>query len=77
MTPVHYCRAHIAGAAFDLAGYLTAERRTLIERLARKVRGPSFRPDFEQARIVPVLVTTPEYRAALASMGERRRATAA
>ncbi len=76
VAPTHYCRFHVE-LGFDVDAYLTGERKTLIERLAAKVRGPAFKPDFEAARVVPVLVTTPEYRAALAAMGEKRTVIAA
>lgn len=60
MTDLHACDLH--QTAFDVRTYLSAERRAKIEREAKRVRGDTFRPDFDAAMVEPVLVTTPEYR---------------
>lgn len=61
-TPIHYCNRH--AHRFDVQDYLTqGGQKARIEREARALRGPDFRPDFDNAQVKIDLVTTPEYRA--------------
>jgi hypothetical protein len=67
MTTLHYCDTH--RDYFDVQRYLSATQKRRIERQARELFGPDWRPDFEAARVEHVLVTTPEYRAFLEHIG--------
>ncbi len=61
MTTLHYCDDH-ARTGFDLQSYLSDAQKRRIEDKARVLRGEDFRPDFDNASVELVLVTTPEYR---------------
>jgi hypothetical protein len=69
MTTLHYCEIH--RLVFDPASYFTDAVKTMVEARARILRPIGFQCDFEQAVAVPVLVTTPEYRAFLQEIGVR------
>ena len=66
MTTLHYCQLH--WPEFTLADALTPALKLRFEAAARKARPIGFKPDFDKARVEPVLVTTPEYRAFLAHL---------
>jgi hypothetical protein len=74
MTTLHYCEMHISAPA--VTDFLTPALKVKFERAARQQRPIGFKCDFERARIEPVLVTTPEYRAFLEHLlaGPRREA---
>ena len=67
MTTLHYCDLH--RDSFDVVSYWTELVKRRCEVRARELHGSDFKPDFEQASIQLVLVTTPEYRAFLQAQG--------
>lgn len=70
MTTLHYCDHH--HDAFDVAAYLTDAQKAKIEDTARKMRPLGWRPDFERVHVEYLLVTTPEYREFLKSLGVKQ-----
>ena len=67
MTTLHYCEAH--RTAFDVSSYWTDLIKRRAEDTARRIRPTLFRLDFEAATVELMLVTTPEYRQFLRSLG--------
>lgn len=69
MTDQHVCEPHAPG--IDASQFITATFKERAERAAR-LRDAGAKLDFEGARVDPVLVTTPEYRAFLTKIGATR-----
>jgi hypothetical protein len=73
---VHYCERHVGD--FTVEGVLRGAMLGVIEEMARrKWRDPALKPDFENARLEWLLVTTPEYRQWLARLELGRAANEA
>lgn len=70
MTPLHYCELH--RNHFDVAAWLTDAEKANIERIGRRVRPLGWKPDFDAVRIEHLLITTPEYREFLRTLGVQR-----
>ena len=66
-TTLHYCELHTCD--IKAADLLRANIRRDFEAAAKKNRALDFKCNFDKASIEYVLVTTPEYRTFLASMG--------
>jgi len=63
MTTLHCCELH--RGMFKLEDILDGKLKAKVEATANRVRVIGFKPEFEQAKLEYVRVTTPEYRAFL------------
>lgn len=76
MTTLHYCEPHAEAQPVTAADILRPKLKGDIEARAKVARPDGFKPDFERASIEWVLVTTPEYKSFLQTLGIKRVFTA-